>query len=226
MLRWRTAAIITACRILPVTMISSHSVVGADTIARVIDMIATRGYAVAPEFIDRAVADALRANALRFDRAGSLLPAAIGHGADRVERADIRGDRIRWLEETVDDFGEQSLHDALEALRVAVNRELQLGLFEFEGHYSIYPAGAGYARHIDRFRDDDARVLSIALYLNDRWRNEDGGMLRLHVARGRSIDAIPYEGTLVAFLSDRFAHEVLPARRERFSIAGWFRRRA
>jgi|SRR5437773_3182443 len=207
-------------------MIHSHSVVGADTIARVIDRIATRGYAVAPEFLDQALVAALRANALRFDHAGLLLPAAVGHGADRVERTDVRGDRIRWLEATTGDTGEWALHDALEALRLAVNREQQLGLFEFEGHYAIYPAGAGYVRHIDRFRDDDARVLSIVLYLNDRWRNEDGGMLRLHLARGRSIDVIPQEGTLVAFLSDRFAHEVLPARRERYSIAGWFRRRA
>ena len=207
-------------------MVYSRPVAGADTIARVVDMIATRGYAVAPEFLDRGVVAALRANALRFDRAGSLFPAAVGRGPDRVERPRIRGDRIRWLEETTDDPGEQSLHDTLEALRLAVNRELQLALFEFEGHYSIYPAGTGYARHLDRFRDDDARVLSIVLYLNDRWRDEDGGMLRLHIARSRSIDAIPQQGTLVAFLSDRFAHEVLPARRERYSIAGWLRRRA
>jgi len=200
--------------------------VGADAIARVVDRIATRGYAVAPEFLDQGVVAALRANTLQFDRAGLLLPAAVGHGADRVERTDIRGDRIHWLEEATDDPCERSLQDALEALRLAVNRELQLGLFGFEGHYAIYPAGTGYARHRDRFRDDDARVLSIVLYLNDRWRNEDGGMLRLHLARGRSIDVIPQEGTLVAFLSDRFAHEVLPARRERYSIAGWFRRRA
>jgi SM-20-related protein len=207
-------------------MIYSHPVVRADTIARVVDGIATHGYAVAPEFLDRAVTAALRANALRLDRGGSLLPAAIGHGADRVERIDVRGDRIRWLEETTDDPGEQSLHDTLETLRFAVNRELQLGLFGFEGHYAIYPAGAGYARHIDRFRDDDARVLSIVLYLNDRWRNEDGGMLRLYLAHARSFDTLPQAGTLVAFLSDRFAHEVLPARKERYSIAGWFRRRA
>ena len=32
-------------------------------------------------------------------------------------------------------------------------------------------------------------------------------------------------GRLVAFLSDRFEHEVLPATRERMSFTGWFRRR-
>ena len=32
-------------------------------------------------------------------------------------------------------------------------------------------------------------------------------------------------GTLVAFLSSQFEHEVLPATRERCSLTGWFRRR-
>ena len=32
-------------------------------------------------------------------------------------------------------------------------------------------------------------------------------------------------GTFVAFLSADFEHEVLPARRERLALAGWFRRR-
>ena len=210
---------------LPTAMNCSNPVVGSDTIAHVVDMIATQGYALVPNFLDPATVADLRANALRFERAGLLFPAAVGRGANRIERADIRGDRIRWLDETTDDTAELSLRDVLEALRLLVNRELQLGLFAFEGHYAVYPAGTGYARHLDRFRDDNARVLSIVLYLNDCWRDEDGGMLRLHVARARSIDAIPQGGTLVAFLSDRFAHEVLPARRERFSIAGWFRRR-
>jgi SM-20-related protein len=35
----------------------------------------------------------------------------------------------------------------------------------------------------------------------------------------------PVGGTLVAFLSERFHHEVLPARRERYSLTGWFTRR-
>ena len=35
----------------------------------------------------------------------------------------------------------------------------------------------------------------------------------------------PAGGTLVAFLSDRVEHEVLPARRDRIAVSGWFRRR-
>jgi SM-20-related protein len=41
-----------------------------------------------------------------------------------------------------------------------------------------------------------------------------------------TLDVLPEGGTLVAFLSERFQHEVLPARRERLALTGWFRRRA
>ena len=33
----------------------------------------------------------------------------------------------------------------------------------------------------------------------------------------------PSFGTIVVFLSEEFPHEVLPAKRDRYSIAGWFR---
>jgi SM-20-related protein len=85
----------------------------------------------------------------------------------------------------------------------------------------VYPIGAGYARHRDRFRDDDARVLSLACYLNPHWDAEDGGALRLHLDAG-PVEILPQAGTGVCFLSE-LEHEVLPARRERHSIAAWFR---
>ena len=200
--------------------------VDAGTLTNVVEMIAAQGYAIAPDFIDLATVAALRATSLRFDDAGLLRPAAVGRGPARIERNDIRGDRIRWLDDDgADDAGERALRTTLEALRVVANRKLNLGLFELEAHYAIYAVGTHYARHVDRFRDDDARVLSIVLYLNDRWRTEDGGALRIYLPANRSIDVLPQGGTLVAFLSDRFAHEVLVTGRRRISISGWFRRR-
>src|SRR5262245_38282035 len=112
---------------------------------------------------------ALRARAEALDDAGSFAPARVGGGAGTTRRETIRGDRICWLDDAPVDFAEAPLRLALEALRSQVNRELQLGLSDFEAHYAIYPAGAGYARHRDRFRDDDARALSIVVYLNHGW---------------------------------------------------------
>jgi SM-20-related protein len=192
----------------------------------IVEGIAARGYAVTPGFLDSHVIDTLRVRARTLERDGLLANASVGRGSDRTLRTDIRGDRIRWLDEDGPDPAFEPVRRALESLRIAVNRELALGLLEFEGHYALYPAGARYTRHKDRFRDNDARVLSIVLYLNNVWRAEDGGALRLFVDERDTIDVVPAGGTLVTFLADRFDHEVLPANRPRVSLTGWFRRRA
>ncbi|HTU65230.1 MAG TPA: 2OG-Fe(II) oxygenase [Steroidobacteraceae bacterium] len=99
------------------------------------------------------------------------------------------------------------------------------GLEDFQGHFAVYPPGAAYARHFDRLVGSDVRAISAALYLNDAWLPEHGGQLRMYLGGERSVDVSPVGGRLVAFLSDRFEHEVLPATRERLSFTGWFRRR-
>ncbi|MFW5816629.1 MAG: 2OG-Fe(II) oxygenase [Wenzhouxiangella sp.] len=106
-----------------------------------------------------------------------------------------------------------------------LNRRLFLGLFEFEAHYAHYPAGAFYRRHVDSFQGAANRVVSLVAYLNADWRDDDGGELVLYEAAGRTRLATlaPRAGRVVLFMSEELPHEVLPARRERLSIAGWFR---
>ncbi len=72
----------------------------------------------------------------------------------------------------------------MEALRQILNRELFLGLEEYESHFALYAPGAFYRAHLDRFRDDDKRTVSVVLYLNDDWLPEHGGALRLHPQGG------------------------------------------
>jgi SM-20-related protein len=187
--------------------------------------IVAEGFAVVEDFVDATLARALAAEARRRDAAGDFRAAGIGRGSRREQRSDIRGDRILWLEQETPTPPERALWKALETLRRALNRTALLGLLSLEAHYAIYPAGAFYRRHRDRFPDDDARVLSWVLYLNERWTAADGGALRIHVPDGRARDIVPVGGTLACFLADRFEHEVLPPARERLSIAGWFRRR-
>jgi len=187
------------------------------------DALVDDGVAIVPAFFAPATTTRLRERARTLDRAGSFVAAGVGRGDARVERLDVRGDRIRWIESPSDEAAERALAGALEALRAKVNRALALGAFDVEMHYAIYPPGAGYARHRDRFRDDDARVLSCIVYLNDAWDAGDGGALRLHLDGG-ARDVLPVGGTLVAFLSDRVEHEVLPATRPRWSLAAWLKR--
>ena len=183
-----------------------------------------RGWAVEAAFLPEAAIAAMRAEALRRDAAGEFHAAGIGRAAKRVERSDIRGDRIVWLDEHARCAAEAPLWEALAALQAALNESFFLGLTSFEGQYALYPPGAFYRRHRDRFRDDDARVISCALYLNDDWSAQDGGALRMHLDQGER-DILPAGGTLVCFLAECFEHEVLPAARPRLAVTGWFCRK-
>lgn len=171
-----------------------------------------------------ALLDALADACGGLQAAGALRRAGTGRATPPGRDTGLRGDSIAWL--SADDGDDAARHflEHMETLRLALNRALLLGLHELEAHYAVYPPGAGYARHRDRFRDDEARVLSLVVYLNDAWSDDDGGALRLHLPGG-AHDVRPARGTSVLFLSGEIEHEVLPARRDRRSIAGWFRRR-
>jgi SM-20-related protein len=182
-----------------------------------------RGWQVVPGFLANDLVGALAAECRALDAAAALTAAATGRGAERAA-SPLRGDRTRWFDDAALSPAQQVYWDAMQTMREALNRHLLLGMETLEAHYALYPTGAGYARHRDRFRDSDARVLSSVAYLNRDWQSGDGGALRLHLPDGPT-DVPPVGGTLVLFLSDEIEHEVLPARRERLSIAGWFRRR-
>ena len=113
----------------------------------------------------------------------------------------------------------------MDSLRQALNRGLYLGLEDFESHFALYPPGAFYRKHVDRFRDDDKRMVSAVIYLNDAWLPEHGGQLRMFPKDADAFDVQPVGGCLAVFLSGEMPHEVLPAHRERLSLTGWFRRR-
>jgi SM-20-related protein len=193
------------------------------------EAISAEGWAVVPGFIESELISELRAECRRFVAKGALRAAAVGSGTGRQTRSNIRTDEIRWLEEADATPAQRRCLARFETLRLELNRELQLGLFEFESHFSRYAPGAFYRKHLDQFRGDRRRRLSCVLYLNKHWAREDGGELRLHfdtAEAGKFEDVPPTGGTLVLFLSERFAHEVLPAKRERLSLTGWFRTRS
>lgn len=155
--------------------------------------------------------------------AGRLVPAATGR-ADGRQFAGLRGDATLWLDDPACGGAAHALLEALDALRGGLNRRLLLGLDHVEAHFAHYPPGAGYARHRDRFRSDDARVLSLVVYLNPDWPEDAGGQLRLHLPEG-PVDIAPRMGTVAIFLSAEVEHEVLAATQARYSVAAWFRQR-
>jgi len=191
----------------------------------IVGTLANYGWCVVPGFLGETETAALRAECLQAHAAGAFHAAGIGRGQAQV-RSEVRGDHVLWLDETNTGPALHGVLDRFESLRQVVNQELFLGLLDLETHFAVYPPGAGYQRHLDRFRDDDRRSLTVILYLNEGWQEEDGGLLRFWPdPEAAPLEIAPSGGTLVTFLSDRFWHEVLPANRQRLSLTGWFRRR-
>lgn len=154
---------------------------------------------------------------------GRFHAAQIGRGAAKQQLESVRGDAISWLDET--NSTDQAYLAWMERLRLGLNATLYLGLFDFECHYAIYGAGAGYAKHSDVLNGKKNRILTTVFYLNEDWQTSDGGELLLFAPSGEPLIATlkPTFGTMIIFLSDSFPHEVRLAKRTRRSIAGWFR---
>jgi SM-20-related protein len=198
-----------------------------NSISTIIENIAQQGYAVIEQFINPQEIASLSRHAKFLQNAGEMHNATTG--ITKVENATLRGDLIYWMEANNANAAEMVYLNAMTALQQAINQAFFLGLFELESHFAIYPPGAGYQKHLDQFIGKAERKVSSILYLNDDWKREDGGQLRMYLAKSdttRFIDITPQAGTMVVFLSSDFLHEVLPAKRERTSITGWFRARS
>jgi SM-20-related protein len=155
---------------------------------------------------------------------GKFQTAGIGRGAAYALQTEIRRDEIFWFEPTQLLQAQSALWNRLEDLRNKLNQELFLNIATLEGHFAIYPPGGFYRRHVDRFRSDDARVISIVIYLNESWEPGDGGELEVFFQNtARKVE--PRAGTLVCFRSECIEHEVHEAKVKRVSFAGWFRHR-
>jgi SM-20-related protein len=184
------------------------------------DDLAEHGYAVADQFLSQREVDAIlnlehfKNSAEHFKKAG------IGKNNDLQINEAIRGDYIHWLDKTSVASPAKVYLDRLEDLIQFLNQSLFLSLKDFEVHMTVYPPGSYYKRHLDQFKQDDNRKLSVICYLNREWKEEHGGQLRMYLPDG-NMDFLPLAGRLVCFRSDQIEHEVLPATRERLSLTGW-----
>ena len=197
-------------------------------------------------FLSRELILSLAAECRALHEKNSLKQARIGRAQETHVQTNIRSDQIAWLE-----AGQSAACDAylqiMDQLRITLNQALYLGLEEYESHFAFYAPGAAYSKHLDRFHSDDARTVSVVLYLNEDWQTEQGGALRLYPPQSptqsqsqspspsptptqnpqenTSQDIYPEAGRIAIFLSADMPHEVLPATRDRMSLTGWFKRR-
>ena len=198
---------------------------------RIIEELAENGLSVYDDFITPLQCSAMASEARRVHRTGAFRHARVGNGASMQLRPEIRNDRVYWLDSDKPGAAQIPYFLDLETLRQEINRNLYLGLFEFEGHFALYPPGASYDIHYDRFIGTLERVVTCILYLNHAWQPDDGGELVIYEGNDPSTLPLPMQiqplaGRLVCFMSEQFPHEVRSARRDRLSLTGWFRVRS
>lgn len=194
---------------------------------RIASEIYEKSYAIVDDFISEELRVSLLKEQSELLEAGKFRMAAVGKGEKKQVRTEIRNDQVHWIDtENLNHF-EAQYWDKVDELRKAINQRCFLGLKSFEGHFARYPKGSFYVRHLDQFQQVLYRLVTVIIYLNDSWTEDDEGMLRMYLPQEdgseQILDIMPKGARIVVFLSGEIPHEVLPTKKERISITGWLR---
>lgn len=181
-----------------------------------------KGFSIQENAIPKDLADGLHFDLTNMAQY-KFNDARIGRQSNHQINEKVRNDEIVWINAN-SSAGEEWLNWT-HALQLYLNRRLFLGLFSFESHFAHYAKGNYYKRHLDAFKGQANRVLSLVTYLNPQWQTSDAGELVIYESPQdkKGIRVSPKFGTLTVFLSEEFEHEVKPTTKDRYSIAGWFR---
>ncbi len=181
-------------------------------------------YGFGDQFIDQATVTGLRKNLLHFHESGVMHPAGVGRNFDFQQNTLIRGDVIKWIEKDSKDPFERAFLDRVEDFILYLNHTCYAGINDYEFHYAYYEQNSFYKRHLDQFKSHRGRKFSLVTYLNEDWKDTDGGVLSLYLTPDHQEDLAPLGGRAIFFKSDEIEHEVSPSlTRYRISIAGWLK---
>lgn len=185
--------------------------------------LGSAGFAVCLDLLPSELVTRLVVEQRRREDGGDMVVAGVGRGGARTQGGGERHAQSSWFDGQSE--AQRQFLGFTERVRLAINRRLMLGLFDFEGQFLHYPPGGFYRRHVDALHGERGRVVSLVAYLNEDWTREDGGALAIWGA-GREgepvIEVVPLAGTVVLMLSEEIPHEARVAHRERRAIAGWF----
>jgi len=182
------------------------------------DALVDNGYIVIEDALENSLAISLVNSAKKH----TYKEAAIAKTVNLHVDLNKRSDKTKWINE--DNSIQSNYLKIMHELQLYLNRSLYLGISYYESHFALYEKGAFYEKHLDSFKNSKNRVVTTVYYLNEDWNSNNGGELIIHDnLTKKRLKVVPKANTLVVFLSEKFPHEVLPAKKKRYSIAGWFR---
>ncbi|MAP55731.1 2OG-Fe(II) oxygenase [Altibacter sp.] len=192
----------------------------------IIAQLLKKKYAIVDGFFDASEVISLRESLLETYEVKGFKKSAIGNWIQEEVDKTVRGDFISWIDESKKSPAEEIFFRKINTMVNYLNKTCFLGIFEKEFHYAIYPKGTFYKRHLDTFKNDDRRKLSMVCYLNEaNWPASNGGELTLYPTE-TALDILPLPGRMVIFESQTLEHEVKEVKAsQRLSITGWLKTR-
>ena len=173
-------------------------------------------------FLSKPLASQLKKNLLSLYLNRQLKASSIGNKTKLLTDRLIRSDVIYWLDRSHNNKHENRFFDLMDKFIIYLNRTCYTGITSYEFHYALYEKGSSYKRHLDQFTDNKSRAFTMIMYLNEDWKENDGGKLLIyHPNHEQSIN--PTNGSCVFFKSSELEHEVLTCYQPRFSITGWLK---
>ena len=185
------------------------------------DSLAVNDFLVIDDFLESELLNLVRKEFIELEHKNRFNYAAVGNNENEQIIHEIRSDLIHWVEKD-DGIIQSKLHELFDEFRLLLNRYCYLSLSDFEFHFAKYPVGSFYKKHLDQFNNRSNRLISVVLYLNDNWKDGDGGELKVYPNNSKKPELIaPISNRLVVFKSDCLPHEVLVSKFERRSVTGW-----
>jgi len=182
------------------------------------EALSDRNYVVVDHFLRQPLYTRVRA--FFFSHISEFAQAGIGALNRNSVHREIRGDYTYWLDRNRDESLEE-LWGLVDETLYVFNRYCFLSLSGYEFHLAFYPPGGHYDLHLDQFQGRNNRMISVIIYLNEGWKEGDGGELEIHGPEQEAVLVAPKGGRCVLFKSAEVPHRVLTARTDRYSLTGW-----
>jgi len=198
-----------------------------DRLKEILGQIEESGFYTNDAFLDSDSVLSWKQYVENLSQQNQFRESSIGKKGHEVKNTNIRSDKILWVHEFINET--QSIGTWLHDFSIELKNYFRVPIDDIEAHFSIYPAGSHYGKHIDNGTGLNNRLFTFIFYLNPNWQPGDGGELVIYDPKNSEqeiLQVAPRGGTFVLFRSDMFHHEVLEARVPRYTFTGWLRRHA
>jgi len=197
----------------------------------IINDLSNQKYSISDNFFSIEETEELRNYVINQNINDGFHQAAIGNSQNEQVVKSVRGDKIKWIDEANKNEVEEVFFAKVNDFITYLNQTCYMGIEESEFHYAMYPDGTFYQRHVDAFKNDDRRTLSMVFYLNEEdWQNDFGGQLTLYLENEngveKELEVLPVAGRMAIFDSKTIPHEVKLVKQRRYSITGWLKTRS